>query len=210
MSSLRRRFAQNQEDVSYTIMALIPTLGEQILVELDVEGVTHELQTKSRAFRMPSHPLPPPSESSMASSIELIQDQDTRSDAESASVSSFSGQDDASNLGESSQSWVDQFSTQSSQPSFSRQPSSTSEAPADTRSPDIIVGPQLSDSVTTASSALSYGNGSGLVSQFKLIIPGVTNPMISHRPMVRARRPPVKVQGAKESYGGKLKCLVCT
>lgn len=150
-------------------MALIPTLGEQILVELDVEGVTHELQTKSRALRMPTEPPPPPSESSMASSIELVRDQDTRSDVESASASSFSGQEESSNLGESSQSWVEQFSAQSSQPPSSRQPSSIYEAPAGGESTEFIAGPQLSDSITTASSALSYGNRSGLVSGHSLL-----------------------------------------
>lgn len=172
--SLRRRFVQNQEDVSYTIMALLPTLGEQILEELDVEGVTHELQSKSRVSRVSSiEPPPPPhSESSTTSSIELLQDQDTRSDVESVSMSSFSGQDEAtgatsSRLGESSQSWVDQFSTESSRPSSSRQPSTSAASepqPPNTDFPDPFAGAQLSDSITTASSALSYGNGTGLVS----------------------------------------------
>ena len=153
-SSLKRRFLQNQEDVSYTIMALIPTLGEQILVELDVEGVTHDLQTKSRAFREAPEPSPAPelSESSMASSIQLVQDADTRSDAGSASVSSLSTQDEgSSHLGDSTQSW-DQMSNsnQSSQP---REASSPSAGPA-----ELLAVPQLSDSITTASSSLSYAN----------------------------------------------------
>jgi peroxin-3 len=159
-SSLRRRFIQNQENVSFTIMALIPTLGKQILDELDVEGVTHELQTKSKAFRTPSEP-PPPSESSIASSVEFLHEQDTRSDVESASVSSVSGQDEGGtslSLGDSSQSWVDQLSAQ---PSTSRQPS---ESRPGTDSVDFLIGAQLSDSITTASSSLSYGNGTGLVS----------------------------------------------
>jgi peroxin-3 len=165
--SLRRRFIQNQENISFTIMALIPTLGKQILEEMDVEVVTHELQTKSRAFRTPSElppppppPLAPPSESS---SIDLLHEHEAPSDVESvsASTSSVYGQDDSGvgsfNAGESSQSWVDQLSTQSSQPSASWRPSSASEPPL----PDFMAGVQLSDSITTASSALSYGNANG-------------------------------------------------
>lgn len=133
-------------------MALLPTLGEQILVELDVEGVTHELQTKSRAHRLSIEPAPPPSESSMASSIELVRDQDIRSDVESASASSISGQEDgSSHLGESAQSW-DQLSIHSSQPPFS-----PSVSPGG-RSAELLTVPQLSDSITTASSELSSRN----------------------------------------------------
>ncbi|KDQ09203.1 hypothetical protein BOTBODRAFT_58844 [Botryobasidium botryosum FD-172 SS1] len=46
--NLRRRFQQNQEDCSFHICALLPTLGRDILEELDVEGVTVQLQ-QSRA-----------------------------------------------------------------------------------------------------------------------------------------------------------------
>jgi peroxin-3 len=165
--SLRRRFIQNQENVSFTIMALIPTLGEQILDELDVEAVIHELQTKSRSFRTPSEP-PPPSESSIASSVELLREQDARSDIESVSASSISGHEDSGmslDHGESSHSWVDQLSVPPSQPSTSRQPSVTR---PETDSVDFLTGAQLSDSITTASSALSYGNGTGLVSTFDI------------------------------------------
>ena len=110
-NSLRRRFVQNQEDISYTIMALLPTVGEQILEELNVEGVTHELQSKSRTSQI-------------------------------------------------SQSWIiDQPSTESS-----RQPSTSEPSPPNTEFPDSFSGAQLSDSITTASSALSYVNGTRLVS----------------------------------------------
>ena len=71
-------------------MALVPTLGDQILQEMDVESITHELRSYSQAHRsrMPSQtlparhaqsPPPPPSESSLASSVDLVQDHDARS-----------------------------------------------------------------------------------------------------------------------------------
>ncbi|KAJ3997415.1 Peroxin-3 [Lentinula boryana] len=41
---LQRRYEQAQEDVGYTVMALMSNLGEQILEEMDVEAVIRELQ----------------------------------------------------------------------------------------------------------------------------------------------------------------------
>jgi hypothetical protein len=57
---LRRRFIQNQEDCTFTLLALLPTLSAQILTELDVERLTHELQQLSR--QNPSALRIPPSE----------------------------------------------------------------------------------------------------------------------------------------------------
>jgi peroxin-3 len=47
--SLRRRFEQNQEDCTFTVLALLPTATERILEELPVEKFTHELQQKKAA-----------------------------------------------------------------------------------------------------------------------------------------------------------------
>lgn len=46
MCSLRRRFAQNQEDCNITVLALLPTATEGIIEALPVESLTHELQQK--------------------------------------------------------------------------------------------------------------------------------------------------------------------
>ena len=80
-SSLRRRFQRTQEDVSYTILALIPTLSGQILDQMNIETLTQELQNISQARnaarkQLQLDPL------SLASSI--VDLQDTRSDVESA------------------------------------------------------------------------------------------------------------------------------
>lgn len=60
--NLRRRFAQNQEDCTFTVLALLPTLGDQLFQEMDVEGLTQALQ-KTRAAPpprdIPSAPTPP-------------------------------------------------------------------------------------------------------------------------------------------------------
>lgn len=44
--SLRRRFQQNQEDCTITVLALLPTATENIVEALPVESITHELQQK--------------------------------------------------------------------------------------------------------------------------------------------------------------------
>lgn len=46
VTSLRRRFEQNQEDATYTIMALLPTLSSDIIDTFPVEALTQELQAK--------------------------------------------------------------------------------------------------------------------------------------------------------------------
>lgn len=47
--SLRRRFEQNQEDCTYTVLALLPTATENILAELKTERITDELQQQKAA-----------------------------------------------------------------------------------------------------------------------------------------------------------------
>ncbi|KAI9817289.1 MAG: peroxin [Thelocarpon impressellum] len=44
--NLRRRFEQNQEDCTFTVLALLPTATENVLEALPVEHITHELQQK--------------------------------------------------------------------------------------------------------------------------------------------------------------------
>jgi peroxin-3 len=43
---LRRRFEQNQTDCTFTVLALLPTVTENVLEALPVEQLTHELQQK--------------------------------------------------------------------------------------------------------------------------------------------------------------------
>ncbi|EXJ80461.1 hypothetical protein A1O1_08606 [Capronia coronata CBS 617.96] len=44
--NIRRRFEQNQTDCTITVLALLPTLTENVMEELPVEQLTHELQQK--------------------------------------------------------------------------------------------------------------------------------------------------------------------
>ncbi|RKF55482.1 Peroxisomal biogenesis factor 3 [Erysiphe neolycopersici] len=47
--NLRRRFEQNQEDCTLTVLALLPTAADNILAELGTEKITHELQQQKAA-----------------------------------------------------------------------------------------------------------------------------------------------------------------
>ena len=46
LASLRRRFQQNQEDCTFTVLALLPTATDNIIDALPVETITHDLQQK--------------------------------------------------------------------------------------------------------------------------------------------------------------------
>ncbi len=46
LPSLRRRFQQNQEDCTFTVLALLPTATDNIIEALPVETITHDLQQK--------------------------------------------------------------------------------------------------------------------------------------------------------------------
>lgn len=49
--SIRRRFTQNQQDCSFTVLALLPTVREEIIGAFPVEDISDELQ-KQRAERL--------------------------------------------------------------------------------------------------------------------------------------------------------------
>jgi peroxin-3 len=44
LSSLRRRFEQNQEDCTFTVLALLPTATTNILKKMNTEEITYEIQ----------------------------------------------------------------------------------------------------------------------------------------------------------------------
>ncbi|KAF9328756.1 peroxin [Podila minutissima] len=55
--NMKRRFEQNQQDCVFTVLSLLPTLGDQLLHELNVELITAKLQ-QTRSQR--PTPLPTP------------------------------------------------------------------------------------------------------------------------------------------------------
>lgn len=74
--SLRRRFQQNQEDCTFTVLALLPTAAENILEALPVENITHELQQQKaeRLGRSPGASELAPSEFSSGSPSNVDED----------------------------------------------------------------------------------------------------------------------------------------
>ncbi|THH26408.1 hypothetical protein EUX98_g7781 [Antrodiella citrinella] len=166
--NLRRRFEQNSQDISFTIMALLPTLGQHILDGMDVEGVTQELQSYSKSSQRVVDP--PPSESSMSSSLELRSDNGHDARSEISSMSMISGPEDpsSSHMASSSNSWVDQFPAAPSSGGHSQAPSSSgSDSHHNAGSPPTNKPPDLSDSILTStdSSAMSYEESTKNVEQ---------------------------------------------
>ncbi|KAI0752605.1 Peroxin-3 [Daedaleopsis nitida] len=152
--NLRRRFEQNQQDISFTVMALLPTLGQHILHGMDVEGVTQELQSYSRApkARLEFQAPPAPSESSVTSSVENLQGPEADVRSENGSVSVVSSVDGVpTDMSASSASWVDQFSSMGSSQMSAVPPSSAGgDASGSSRS---STNADLADSMLTTSSA---------------------------------------------------------
>lgn len=119
--SMRKRFQQNIQDISFTIMKYMPLLSENILNEMDVEALTAELQTLSRTADIqrssqaaagqeqlvPPPPPPPPDHQvsprpdSLDSSVELIRSSDAQSETSSVSFSSLSPRPEGTQLAES-------------------------------------------------------------------------------------------------------------
>ena len=54
---MKRRFEQNQQDCVFTVLSLLPTLGDQLLHELNVELITAKLQ-QTRSQRPTPAPTP--------------------------------------------------------------------------------------------------------------------------------------------------------
>lgn len=78
LSSLRRRFEQNQTDCTFTVLALLPTATENILKALPVEELTNELQQK-RAARLSKLSAGEPTGSEMSSGSPSMTEEDGRS-----------------------------------------------------------------------------------------------------------------------------------
>ncbi|KAF9923233.1 peroxin [Linnemannia zychae] len=55
--NMKRRFEQNQQDCVFTVLSLLPTLGDQLLHELNVEMITAKLQ-QTRSQRSTPAPTP--------------------------------------------------------------------------------------------------------------------------------------------------------
>src|SRR5690348_4993856 len=74
MGSLRRRFQQNQEDCTFTILALLPTATDNIMAELETERITFALQ-EQKASKLAREGRP----SDLGSTPPSVTDDDGRS-----------------------------------------------------------------------------------------------------------------------------------
>lgn len=74
--SLRRRFEQNQEDCTFTVLALLPTATDNILAALETERITFELQ-QQKAAKLATNGEGHPSE--LGSTPPSVTDDDGRS-----------------------------------------------------------------------------------------------------------------------------------
>ena len=133
---MRRWFENNQQNVSFTIMALLPTIGEHIIKGMDVEGLTNDLQEKSRASKLVRNSMPASLENWPPKYTPV--DTDARSDMESSIISSAPGV--GTTLGDSTQSWVDGFSWKS----FGENSNGEGERPNS-------LGPSIMESLATTS-----------------------------------------------------------
>ncbi|KAG5994426.1 hypothetical protein E4U43_003237 [Claviceps pusilla] len=90
--NLRRRFEQNQEDCTFTVLALLPTATANILTEMNTEKITYEIQQIKSSARVSkngaaeSTTLSPPSIADTT-----MTEEDGRSMATSGSIQSESG-----------------------------------------------------------------------------------------------------------------------
>lgn len=73
--NLRRRFAQNQEDCTFTVLALLPTLGDQLFSKHNVEQLTESL--RSQAAPVPAAPPALEAPSNHAAPVETSQPSET-------------------------------------------------------------------------------------------------------------------------------------
>lgn len=166
--SLRQRFRQNQDDVSFTVMTQLAILRKHIMNGMDVESLTRELQTKSRSnLGRTRSPDSAPSESSLSSSINVTHEQRSQeftieiaSSLGTGSIIDMSSGLDGSVLSAPSvstqeQSWVDDLNSQIAGPSSGvhlSMPSPTNRARnMMLESPKSTSGAYLSDSVVSDS-----------------------------------------------------------
>lgn len=216
---MRKRFQQNVQDISFTIMTYMPLLSEHILDEMDVEALTAELQSLSRTVEVRRSPLAvarkgptvPPSQSpprpdSLESSVELVRTSDAQSEASSASFLSISPRPEVSQLAESMSPppppppshALQSLEASSSSLGLQEGPSASSAHPIE---PKV-----LSESVVS-SSAVSSNSDSVVVSAWSLDTTNISDTSDLGRLICLPLRKTPR-QGARQSFGERSKCLV--
>lgn len=154
-------------------MALLPTLGRHILEDMDVEGVTCELQSYSKSAKVPPPAPQTPaaaSESSLSSSVELVPQSQHPSRSENSTFSMLqsvqeNGAPTPTDLSASSASWVDQFSSMQSSEVVNGHAQEPITNGTNLQVPHLGVDPPLSDSVLSASTNSSSSAATEAVSR---------------------------------------------
>lgn len=156
-------------------MALLPTLGRHILEGMDVEGVTRELQSYSKSAKASlseSQTLVAASESSLASSVELVSHSPHPDRSENSSFSMLqsvqeNGVPTPTDLSTSSASWVDQFSSMQSSDVANGHAQEPATNGTTLQMPSLGADPPLSDSVLSTSTSSSSSAAAEAVSDFQ-------------------------------------------
>ncbi|KAF9080132.1 peroxin, partial [Mortierella sp. AD031] len=92
--NMKRRFEQNQQDCVFTVLSLLPTLGDQLLHELNVELITAKLQ-QTRSQR--STPMPTPDSSMILPPKPTTEQQEDNRPEETKAESTEEKQDSGEN-----------------------------------------------------------------------------------------------------------------
>ena len=88
---LRTRFQRTQEDVSFTVLALLPTMSEQILEDMNIESLIQELQSRAGSRNAVNSVAETPQlkmPSSLSPSTDRAQEPDGHSDSDSVEAQS--------------------------------------------------------------------------------------------------------------------------
>lgn len=89
--NLRRRFEQNQEDCTFTVLALLPTVASNVLNEMNTEQITYEIQQIKGSARGPKAGASESTTSPPSIADTTITEEDGKSMATSGSLQSESG-----------------------------------------------------------------------------------------------------------------------
>ncbi|KAF9898726.1 peroxin, partial [Linnemannia zychae] len=145
--NMKRRFEQNQQDCVFTVLSLLPTLGDQLLHELNVELITSKLQ-QTRSQR--STPAPTPDSSMILPPKPTSTEQSEDAKQEDTKTESTEEQGSAENKEEESEKTKDDQETVAAADATESQDSTDSTATSDTNSDDSNHSSQPSSTVSEA------------------------------------------------------------
>jgi len=220
--SMRKRFQQNMEDISFTIMTYMPLLSKNILDEMDVEALTAELQSLSRTAeirrssqaaagqeqtvappRPPVHHQVSPTPDSLGSSVELVRSSDAQSETSSASFLSVSPRPEVTQLAESMVELPPPYAPRSLEASSSPLELQGSSSGASVRP---VEPKAISESVVSSSVVSSTGDSIVVSAKSPSATDFSDKFYLGRLICLPLSKPPRR--GARQSFGERLKCSV--